>query len=78
MSDTPIYRFSGRYSQLSRYTDYSSQVDDGDTISVLASTRDEANEKAVNVLGEPVHGFTWVLIWDSIDELDTSQTKVKH
>lgn len=43
--------------------------DQAQAITVLATTREEAMEKAERVLGEPHRGYCWVYAFDNISEV---------
>ena len=79
MGDTqPVYRFKGRATGRDPEGYYYVRWDRAKPLSVLANTRQEANEKAWKLLGEHPRfgswrvgdGSGWTLIWDSIDEED--------
>lgn len=79
MSDTqPAYRFKGRATGRDPEDYYYVRWDRATPLSVLANTRQEANEKAWKLLGTHPRfgswrrgdGSGWTLVWDSIDEED--------
>lgn len=70
---TPRFRFKGRATGKDPYGYYYPRWDKAQDISVLANTRDEATQKACEMLGDhPRFGnaqyWGWVFRWDTVDE----------
>lgn len=68
-----IYRFSGRYTDkfVSTFANGDTDWRYGTTLSVLAETKDEADAKALDLLGgHTTIGMAWVIEWNSIYEVD--------
>lgn len=63
------FRFKGRAVTVDNSGYYYARWDTATPVEALASTRDEAFEKAFAMLGESDRrGFSWRIKWDSIEE----------
>ena len=73
MNGQPQFRFKGRATGSDPSGYYYPRWDHAQKVSVVATTKDEANNKAWAMLGRhPRHGSFrstgWAIIWDKIDE----------
>ena len=67
----PIFRFHGRAVQADNSGYYFVRWDRAQDISVLASTRQQASNKAVDMLGPANDRHQhWRIIWERIDEVN--------
>lgn len=65
----PVFRFKGRAVEADDSGYYHARWDISTSIEVLASTRDEAKEKAFAMLGgSNRRGYSWRIKWGSIEE----------
>ena len=66
----PVFRFRGSAAEVDDSGYYHARWDTATAIEVLASTRDEAKEKAFAMLGDSNRrGFSWRIKWGSIEEV---------
>lgn len=69
MDEAAKFRFKGRYIQSDDRGYYYRRWDEAIHVSVLASTKGEAEKKLWAMLGKCRFGWHWVVQWDSIDEV---------
>lgn len=65
----PLFRFTGEYVDMDPTGYAMTRWDRATPVSVLASTREEAFQKAWAMLGKPPEGRGWSIRWSRISEV---------